>query len=92
MKTFSETLKELEVLRGENKSKVRTVKLHLLKAEIDNLETTLEYKKGRIYPGINVVESYENDHLNEFFGTEDLGEFEKGIKSLKKAFREAMEA
>jgi len=90
MKNYSETLKAIEILKQENKSKVRTVKLHLLKDEIDNLETTLEYKKGRIYPGINIVESYENDNLSDFFGTEDLDEIEKEVKELKRALREAM--
>ena len=33
-----------------------------------------EYKKGRIYPGINEVESYEHDNLSEFFGSDDLSE------------------
>ena len=46
MKNYIETLKAIEILKQENKSKVRTVKLHLLKGEIENLETTLEYKKG----------------------------------------------
>jgi len=90
MKNYSETLKAIEILKQENKSKVRTVKLHLLKEEIDNLETTLEYKKGRIYPGINIVESYENENLSDFFGTEDLDEIEKEVKELKRALREAM--
>jgi len=91
MRNYIETLKAIEILKQENKSKVRTVKLHLLKGEIENLETTLEYKKGRIYPGINVVESYENDNLNEFFGSDDIDQLEKGVRSLKKALREAME-
>jgi len=90
MKNYSETLKAIEILKQENKSKVRTVKLHLLKEEIDNLETTLEYKKGRIYPGINIVESYENENLSDFFGTEDLDEIEKEVKVLKRALWEAM--
>jgi len=91
MKSYSETLKAIEILKQESKSKVRTVKLHLLKDEIDNLETTLEYKKGRIYPGINEVESYEHDNLSEFFGSDDLSEMEKGVQTLKKAIREAMD-
>ena len=90
MKNYSETFKAIEILKQENKSKVRTVKLHLLKDEIDNLETTLEYKKGRIFPGINIVESYENENLSDFFGTEDLDEIEKEVKALKRALREAM--
>jgi hypothetical protein len=92
MKNYGETLKAIEILKQENKSKVRSVKLHLLKEEIDNLETTLEYKKGRVYLGIGEVASYENNLLNDFFESDDIGEFEKGVKSLKKALREAMEA
>ena len=90
MKNYDETLKAIEILKQENKSKVRTVKLHLLKDEIDNLETTLEYKKGRIYPGINIVESYENNLLNDFFQSDDMDYFERGVKILKNAIREAM--
>jgi hypothetical protein len=91
MKNYTETLKAIEILKQENKSKVRTVKLQMLKAEIDHLETTLAYKKGRIYPGINIVESYENENLSDFFGTEDLDEIEKGVRSLKRMLREAIE-
>lgn len=91
MKNYTETLKAIEILKQENKSKVRTVKLQMLKAEIDHLETTLEYKKGRIYPGINIVESYENENLSDFFGTEDLDEIEKDVRFLKRTFREAIE-
>lgn len=91
MKNYTETLKAIEILKQENKSKVRTVKLQMLKAEIDHLETTLEYKKGRIYPGINIVESYENENLRDFFEKENLDEIEKDVRSLKRALREAIE-
>ena len=92
MKNYDYTLNAIEILKQENKSKVRTVKLHLLKDEIDNLETTLEYKKGRIYPGINIVESYENNLLNEFFGSDDMDYIERGVKVLKNAISEAIKA
>ena len=92
MKNYDYTLNAIEILKQENHSKVRTVKLQLLKDEIDNLETTLEYKKGRIYPGINIVESYENNLLNEFFGSDDMNYIERGVKVLKKEISEAMKA
>ena len=92
MKNYDYTLNAIEILKQENKSKVRTVKLHLLKDEIDNLETTLEYKKGRIYPGINIVESYENNLLNEFFGSDDMEYIERGVKVLKNAISQAIKA
>ncbi len=92
MKNYDYTLNAIEILKQENKSKVRTVKLHLLKDEIDNLETTLEYKKGRIYPGINIVESYENNLLNEFFGSDDMDYIERGVKVLKNAISQAIKA
>lgn len=92
MKTFNETLKEIAILKEENKSKIRSVKLHMLKSEINNFETSFEYKKGRIYPGISEVESFEHDNLYQFFESEDLNEVGKRIRALKSALREASEA
>lgn len=92
MRKFNETLKEIGVLKQENKSKIRTVKLHLLRNEIDNFTVSLDYKKGRIYPGIDEIESFEHDNLYIFFETKDLAEIGEKIQTLKNALREAIEA
>lgn len=91
MKNFIETLKEIEVLKQENKSKIRTVKLHILRDIIDNFKVSLDYKKGRINPGIEEIESFERDNLYSFFGTENLDEIKEKIQTLKKVLREAIE-
>ncbi len=90
MKNFEETLNEIGTLKTESKSNVRSAKLHILKNEIEYFETSLAYKKGRIYPGIDEIASFEHDNLFEFFGNEDLAEIGKRIVLLRRLIREAM--
>ena len=89
MKNYNETLKELDILKHERETRIKKVKLQLIKEEINNLEVSLDYRRGRIYPGIDEIESFENDDLYDYFGSDDHDEIERGIKTLKKAFREA---
>ena len=89
MKNYSEKLNQIETLKREGKSKIKIVKLMMLKDEINKLEESLNYKKGRVYPGIDENESLEHDNLFEFFGGENLDDIEKGIKLLKKVLTEA---
>jgi|GEM_PF-3537049 len=89
MKNYDETLKELDILKHERETRIKKVKLQLIKDEINNLEVSLNYKRGRIYPGIDEIESFENNDLYDYFGSDDHDKIERKIKTLKGAFREA---